>query len=66
MASDRLRGNGLRLHQGRLRDQEEFLHGDGGQAMKRAAQGTGGVNIPEGIEEMCGHGTKGRGLAVDL
>lgn len=34
--------------------------------MKRAAQGTGGVNIPEGIEEMCGHGTKGRGLAVDL
>jgi len=34
-----------------------------GQALARAAQGSGGVTIPGGVQETCGCGTSGHGLA---
>jgi len=35
-----------------------------GQALEQAAQGGGGVTSPGGVQEMCGCGTLGHGLAV--
>lgn len=35
-------------------------------ASGQAAKGNGGVLIPGGIKEMCGHGTKRLGLVVGL
>lgn len=46
--SHRTQGNGLKLHWASL-DQEWFLHGRGGQALKGAALGAGGVTMPTGI-----------------
>jgi len=33
-----------------------------GQALDQAAQGSGGVPIPGGVQKLCGCGTLGRGL----
>lgn len=41
--------------------QEEFLHGESGQGLEWATQGSGGVPMPEGISEMSKCGTKGHG-----
>lgn len=60
----RTQGNGLKLYWASL-DQEWFLHGRGGQALKGAALGAGGVTIPTGIYKARECGTQGRGLAVD-
>ena len=70
------RGNGLQLCQGRLmldiRKKENLLQKSGG-ALKRAAQGCGGVTVPGAVREPCGCGTEGcgqrdggDGLAVGL
>jgi len=44
-------------------DQEKFLSCKSGQALDHAAQGSGGVPIPEGVQTPCGCGTSGHGLA---
>jgi len=36
---------------------------ESGQALEQAAQGSGGVTIPGGVEKMCRCGTSGHGLA---
>lgn len=41
--------------------QEEFLHGERGQGLEWAAQGSGAVPMPGGISEMSRCGTKGHG-----
>lgn len=45
---------------GRISSQE------GGRALQRAAQVSGGVSIPGGIYETCGRGSKGHGLVMGL
>ena len=43
--------------------QEKFLYWKSGQALVEAAQGSGGVAIPGGVQKMCRYSTSGHGLA---
>lgn len=44
--------------------QEEFIHGEGGQALEQADHRSGRVPIPGGIQKMSGRGVQGNGLAL--
>ena len=48
--SARIRRNGLRLHEGRLRLDEEELLPVSGQPLERAAQGGDRVTVPAGVQ----------------
>ena len=43
--------------------QEKFLYWRSGQALQQAAQRSGGVPIPGGVQKMCRGGISGHGLA---
>lgn len=43
-----------------------FSHAESNQALEWAVQVSGGVSIPGGTSEMCGHSAKGHGLVVGL
>ena len=46
-----------------VRAQAKVLYRRSGQALAQAAQGSGGVPIPEGVHKPCGCGSWGHGLA---
>ena len=59
------RGNDITLHQWeiQIQYQETFTHKKSGKTLAQAAQGGGGVTVPGDVQETCGCGTEGHGLA---
>ena len=62
VTSNKMRGNGLQLHQGRFRlDSRKNLLKEWSR-IEQAAQGCGGVTIPGGVQKTCRCDTSGYGL----
>ena len=57
VTSDRTRGNGLKLHQGRIRLDIRKI-----SLLKQWSDIGTGVTIPGGVKKTCVYGTSGHGL----
>ena len=64
--SDRIRGNGFELKEGKFKCQEEILLSEGGEALGQVAQRTCGCPIPGGIRGQIGWGPGQPDLEPDL
>ena len=54
------------LEEVQIRYQEKFLLHQSGDALAQAAQGSGGVTVPGGVQEPWRSGTEGHGLVVGM
>jgi len=66
LCSDRTRGNGSKLKEGRFRYQEEILHHEDGETLEQVAQSSCGCPLPGSVQGQIGWRSEQPGLADDV
>ena len=66
VCSDRTRGNGSKLTEGRFRYWEEVLPHEGGEALAQVAQRSWGCSLPGRVQGQVGWSSEHPGLVEDV